>query len=254
MGLRFASLGSGSKGNGTLVEGGDTCLLIDCGFSLRDTERRLARLGRAPGDLSAILVTHEHVDHVRGVFSLARKYHLPVRMTPGTALASQPPQALSPTLIDVHHDFTVGALAVTPVAVPHDAREPVQFLLRHRGRTLGVLTDLGCITPHVAECYRRCDALLLEANHDPELLAGGTYPAFLKRRVGGDWGHLSNGQAAALLARIETGAMQSLVMAHISEQNNSPELVAEAIAPCTTGVGHVLHARQDAGFDWLGID
>ncbi len=254
MRLRFASLGSGSKGNGTLVEGGDTCLLIDCGFSLRDAERRLARLGRSPEDLSAILVTHEHVDHVRGVFPLARKYQLPVCMTPGSALASQPPPAVSPTLIDVHHDFTLGALAVTPVVVPHDAREPVQFLLRYRDCTLGILTDLGCITPHVVGCYRRCDGLLLEANHDPDLLAGGVYPAFLKRRVGGDWGHLSNGQAAALLARIETDAIQSLVMAHISEQNNSPELVAEAIEPSAAGVGHILHARQDAGFDWLEID
>ncbi len=254
MSLRFASLGSGSRGNATLVEGGDTVVLIDCGFSLREAERRLERLGRSPDDLAAVLVTHEHGDHLQGVFPLARKYGLPVYMTPGTALSCRPPRDVRIDTIDAQCSFAVGELDIVPVAVPHDAREPVQFRMGHGGRTLGVLTDLGSISAHVVDSYRRCDGLLLEANHDPGMLASGPYPPFLKRRVGGDWGHLSNGQTARLLAHLETRCIQSLVLGHISEQNNDPELVAEAVAPYTADIGRVFHARQNEGFDWVNID
>lgn len=251
--MRFASLGSGSKGNATLVESGDTCVLVDCGFSVRETERRLARLGREPGDLAAILVTHEHGDHWRGVAPLARKFDLPVYMTAGTARAVK---ATLPrlSLIDRRAPFAVGALAVTAVTVPHDAREPVQFLFRRGPRTVGVLTDLGCITPHVVEHYKDCDGLLLEANHDPAMLAQGPYPPGLKRRVGGDWGHLNNGQAATLLAQVERRRLQKLVLGHISLQNNRQALVAAAIDDYQGELNSVHYACQDEGFDWQLID
>ena len=254
MAIRFASLGSGSKGNGTLVESGDTCLLVDCGFSVRDTERRLARLGRVGGDLSAILVTHEHGDHGRGVAALARKYGLPVYLTAGTlrGLQSSPPPA--PRIVSGEERFAVGGITVTPVTVPHDAREPVQFLFAAGGRRIGVLTDLGCITPHVVDSFNGCDGLLLEANHDIDLLSAGPYPQALKRRVAGDWGHLNNGQAAELLHAVERRCLQVLVLGHISQQNNAVHLVAQAMDPLRHDFHQVHYACQDQGFDWHRID
>lgn len=258
MPLRFASLGSGSKGNGTLVEGGGTSVLIDCGFSVREAEKRLARLGRSAGDIHAILVTHEHGDHVRGVFPLARKYSLPVVMTHGTARAvghlSEGAMHERVRLIVPHQAFTVSSLQIMPVAVPHDAREPVQFVISHGGRKVGVLTDLGSVSQSVVECFDGCDGLLLEANHDPGMLLYGSYPPALKERVGGPWGHLSNQQSASLLSIIERRKIQSLVLGHISLQNNTPERVAEAVAPYTGDIQKVIHACQEQGFPWQEIE
>lgn len=252
--MRFASLGSGSKGNGTLVENDGCCVLVDCGFSMREAVRRMARLGRDPGDLTALLVTHEHADHIKGVVPLARKYRLPVIMTAGTARALSgidgPNLELRLELISAYRPFAVGGLEVTPVAVPHDASEPVQYIFESGGRRLGVLTDLGCITPRVSESYRLCDGLLLEANHDPQMLAGGSYPPFLKRRVAGDWGHLNNGQAAGLLATVERSRLQCLAMSHISLRNNRTELVDQAIAGWKHEVGQLVYACQHEGFPW----
>jgi len=254
MTIRFASLGSGSKGNGTLVEIGDTCVLVDCGFSIRETEKRLGHLGRQPQDISAILVTHEHSDHGRGVAPLAKKYSIPVVMTAGTARALKPEGLEDLRLVNAQASFSVGGIEVTPVAVPHDAREPVQYVfVRHRLK-LGILTDLGCITPHVINSFDGCVGLLLEANHDPELLAMGAYPASLKRRVGGDWGHLNNGQAAGLLARIDRRRLRVLVMGHISQHNNRVDLVRDALAPYQDELPNVHYACQQQGFHWQVVD
>ena len=252
--LRFASLGSGSKGNGTLVEGGGTCVLIDCGFSVRETERRLARLGRHPGDISAILVTHEHGDHLRGALPLARKHRLPVMMTPGTARGARLGAGEGLISIRPQQAFKVGDLQVMPVAVPHDAGEPVQFTVAFGGRKLGVLTDLGSITDTVVQHFDGCDGLLLEANHDVQMLYTGRYPPSLKQRVGGNWGHLNNGQAADLLSLIERRRIQALVLGHISQQNNRPQRVAEAVAPWVEGMERVIYACQDEGFSWQQIN
>ena len=202
--LRFASLGSGSKGNGTLVEDNASCVLIDCGFSVRETERRLRRLGRSPEDISAILVTHEHGDHIRGVAALARKYRLPVRLTHGTRFAGRFPAGDDVQEIVPHQPFQVCSLSIMPVAVPHDAREPVQFVIRSGELAVGVLTDLGTVTASVIEHYSQCDGLLVEANHDTEMLATGPYPYPLKRRVGGDWRRLRD--AARAYQAMQTGA------------------------------------------------
>jgi len=254
MAIRFASLGSGSKGNGTLVESGDTCVLVDCGFSVRETEARLTRLGRCVQDLSAILVTHEHGDHGRGVAALARKYDLPVYLTAGTLRGLQRSAPQAPRIICAEQLFTVGGISVTPVTVPHDAREPVQFLFSAAGRRLGVLTDLGCVTPHVVESFNGCDGLLLEANHDTAMLGSGPYPPALKRRVGGDWGHLNNGQAVQFLQAVERRRLQVVVLGHISQQNNKVELVADAVAPLRPDLHQVHYACQEQGFDWHQID
>lgn len=251
--MRFASLGSGSRGNATLVEWQGRCLLVDCGFTIKETVLRLARLGKAPEDLAAILVTHEHGDHIKGVAPFARKFNLPVYMTPGTYRSKDLGALPELHLIQGYQPFSVAGVEVVPVAVPHDAREPSQFLFEIAGRRLGILTDLGSISPHVEACYQACDALVIEANHDSGMLASGPYPPSLKRRVGGQWGHLSNQQTAGFLHRAETRRLQHLVVAHISQKNNSLALAQETLAESTRDLERVVYACQDEGFDWLEI-
>jgi len=251
--MRFASLGSGSRGNATLVEWPAGMLLLDCGFSVKETELRLQRLGRSPSDLSAILVTHEHSDHIKGVAALARRYQLPIYMTPGTYDSRDLGALPDLRLIHAYAPFELNGLQVQPVAVPHDAREPSQFVFQYQQRRLGVLTDLGSITAHVEACYQNCDAMVLEANHDPVMLASGSYPSSLKQRVGGQWGHLSNQQAAGFLQRLDTARLQHLVVAHISQQNNSLSVVQAALASVTAEVRRVTYACQDQGYDWLEL-
>ncbi len=241
--IRFASLGSGSSGNCLIVDAGDTKILVDCGFATRTVVARLARLGVAPEQLSAIVVTHEHSDHIGGVFKLACRYGLPVYLTHGTHLdAARRGAAAQMRVIDSHQSFAIGSLEVQPFPVPHDAREPVQYLFSDGQWRLGVLTDIGSITAHVAEVLQCCDALVLECNHDPDLLAASSYPQHLKRRIAGSFGHLANHQAASLIARIDTTRLQHIVAAHLSRENNRPQLVAKALA-----------AALDCGEDWIGL-
>lgn len=253
--MRIASLGSGSRGNGTLIEDGDTCVLIDLGFTLKETKRRLQRLGRTPEDIDAILVTHEHADHINGVPAFARKFNTPVYMTPGTYVPER--QGIYPSLhkINCHRNFRIGSIGIEPVPVPHDAREPCQYVLSSGGIKFGVLTDLGHVTPFVEMQYNECDVLLLECNHDPVMLADGPYPYPLKVRVGGMHGHLSNEQAAGLLEKIELGRLQHLVVSHISEKNNLPELASGALYPVLESWSGDLHmADQKLGFDWIEVN
>ena len=260
--IRFASLGSGSRGNALAVVAGETALLVDCGFPLRTTTERLARLGLAPDDLAGILVTHEHSDHLAGVFPLARKFGLPVYLTEGTwhsaeeRLGSRAKEMRALCrLIRAGQSFSLGCADVLPFAVPHDAREPVQFALSCAGHALGVLTDTGWITPHIVDCVKRCDALVLEFNHDATRLASSSYPAMLKRRIASDFGHLENRQALGLLDCIESSAIQHVVAAHLSEENNCPELVRGLLEthPAVAGA-QVGIASQSEGFDWRSID
>ena len=253
--LEFASLGSGSQGNATVVRWAGGMLLLDCGFTVKATEARLERLGVKPTDIHAILVTHEHGDHIGGVGPLARKYDLPVYLTEGTFQVHQKKLGRLPCveLIRGYAPFTIEGMNITPVAVPHDAREPAQFLLHFNGLTLGILTDLGLITPHVEEQYAECDGLLVEANHDSQMLASGPYHASLKRRVSGPWGHLNNQQTAQLLSRISREQLQQLVVGHISQKNNALELVKACLTPWVSDVGQVHYACQDEGFDWLTL-
>lgn len=252
--MRLLSLGSGSKGNATLVESGDTCLLVDCGFSLTELTRRMASVGRHPDQLTGVLVTHEHGDHCRGVPVLARRYRLPLYVTAGTARVAGLGDQDSIEVINGHDGFQVGGIAVTPVSVPHDAREPVQFVFRHRRKTLGVLTDLGSVTAHVVESYRDCDGLLLEANHDLEMLDQGPYPRALKQRVGGDWGHLNNSQAARFLEAMGTERLQGIVIGHMSEQNNRLDRVRAEFDPLLACVSTVQFAEQGSAGDWLNVE
>jgi phosphoribosyl 1,2-cyclic phosphodiesterase len=260
--LRFASLGSGSEGNGLLVEAGGALpggiafrVLVDCGFGLKEAERRLARLGCPAASIAGILVTHEHGDHVGGVFRVARTHRIPVYMTHGTLLAT--PQAAGCEdlihVVDSHRPFDLAGLRVEPFPVPHDAREPVQYVLDDGDARLGVLTDIGHPTAHLPQALSRLTALVLETNHDAGLLAGSAYPPALKRRISGRYGHLENADAARILAALDRSRLRQVVAAHLSRQNNRAELARAALAevlgwlPEAVGV-----ADQDDGLGWVG--
>lgn len=249
--MRFTVLGSGSRGNATLVEAGATTVLLDCGFSLVQLAQRLARAGKRPQDLSAVLVTHEHGDHASGVAALARAHGVPVWATPGTARAAKLADLPGCREFDCHAPFAIGELELTPFPVPHDAREPCQFVFGDGARRLGVLTDAGAGTPHIVAKLSGCDALVLECNHDAELLAAGQYPPSLKQRVGGRHGHLSNVQAAALLAQLDSRRFQHVVAAHLSEKNNHPHLARRALAAVMNCDDEwIAVADQEQGLAW----
>jgi len=252
--VRFASLGSGSKGNATLVGAGDNLLMVDCGFSLRETTRRLARLGVRPDQLDGILVTHEHSDHCAGVAALSRKFGIPVYLSHGTAGTGRCDGSHLLCCFNSEDNFSVGCLDIRAVTVPHDAAEPCQFVISSGRRTLGILTDLGSVTPHVLDSFRPCHSLLLEFNHDLPMLQSGSYPPALKRRVGGDWGHLNNTQAAELLRHLGGAPAGHLVVAHISENNNSRQKAEEALLSVLDTLERVVWAGQADGFDWLAVD
>ncbi|MGZ8259112.1 MAG: MBL fold metallo-hydrolase [Caldimonas sp.] len=233
--MRFCSLGSGSTGNATVVEasGGITTtrLLIDAGFSLRELETRLARAGLAPEDLDAVFVTHEHSDHVGCAIAFAERYRLAVWMSRGTwrAIGEQTiPERLG--FVRDGETIALGDLELRPFTVAHDAAEPLQLRCSDGGASLGVLTDLGSITEHMLDGVRGCEALVLECNHDEAMLAGSRYPPSLKARIGGRYGHLSNTVAVELLASGIAARLRHLVGAHLSRENNRPEIVRSALS------------------------
>ncbi|KPK18081.1 MAG: MBL fold metallo-hydrolase [Betaproteobacteria bacterium SG8_41] len=254
--MRFASLGSGSSGNALLVESRNTLVLLDCGFGLADVTARLARIGLDPGDIDAIIVTHEHEDHAGGVARLARRHELPVYLTYGTVAALPRDRAALPETVEIdgHTAFAIGDIEVQPYPVPHDAREPVQFVLGDGAVRLGVLTDIGAPTLHVAQMLSGLEALVLESNHDRAMLEGGPYPPVLRDRIGGQFGHLENADAARLLGELDRTRLQHVIAAHLSKQNNTPELARAALAgalgcePDWIGV-----ATQEDGFAWRQI-
>jgi phosphoribosyl 1,2-cyclic phosphodiesterase len=257
--VRFASLGSGSEGNALLVEvqsgATTTRVLLDCGFSAKEVERRLARLGSGVEGLDAILITHEHSDHIGSALTLARKWSIPLYMSWGTARAVGADEAD----VDLHvlwgdEAVAIGDVSVLPYTVPHDAREPLQYVLSDGAGRLGVLTDVGTSTPHISAVLSGCDALVLECNHDVRMLAASRYPQSLKARIGGNHGHLNNEAAAEILASLDRSRLRHLVAAHLSQQNNSPELARAAMAGVLgTAATEVVVASQDEGFDWLSL-
>ncbi len=251
--MRIASLGSGSRGNGTLIEDAETCLLIDVGFSVKETLRRLDRLGRTAADIDMILVTHEHADHISGVAAFADRFGIPVRATAGTC-QSRLHDCAQAGQFNSHRSFDVGSLTIEPVLVPHDAREPCQFVVTDGLYRVGLLTDIGHITPFVEERYQHCDTLMLECNHDPDMLSAGPYPFSLKQRVAGSHGHLSNGQAAELLSGVDVERLRYLVLGHVSEKNNLPALAASAVTDALgQWQGQLSIADQADGLDWLEL-
>lgn len=251
--MRFASLGSGSQGNGLVVAAGSTRILVDCGFATDETERRLARLGLAPGDLAGIFVTHEHGDHADGSLPFARLHGLRAWMTYGTAraLAAEGPDV---TIVDGDAPFAIRDLEVYPFPVPHDAREPVQLVVSDGTARLGVLTDVGTPTRHIVAMLSGCAALVLECNYDPDMLAGGPYPQWLKERIGGPLGHLANAAAAEILAAIDQSRLRHVIAAHLSQTNNLPRLALAALSDALgCAPDELAVADQALGFGWRSV-
>ena len=256
--MRFASLGSGSAGNGLVVECGNTRLLLDCGFGLREAEARLGRLGLQVEQLDGILVTHEHDDHASGVFKLAARHRLAVWITHGSLRAAQrylPADGkVSLQVIDSHTPFAIGNLELHPFPVPHDAGEPVQYVFNDGARKLGVLTDTGSSTPHIEAMLNGCQGLVLECNHDLGMLTQGSYARPLKQRISSRYGHLDNEAAAGILARLDKTKLQHVIAAHLSENNNTPLLARQALAAVLgCEMEWVGVAAQQQGFEWRAL-
>jgi phosphoribosyl 1,2-cyclic phosphodiesterase len=232
--------------------------MLDCGFTVQETEARLARAGLEPSDLSGIIVTHEHGDHADGVFPFARRHGVPVWMTYGTLAAVRETGAVVEIcpfrLVDAAIAFTIGDLLVQPFTVPHDAREPVQYVLSDGARRLGVLTDAGCSTAHIEASLSGCDALVLECNYDPDMLEGGPYPPSLKARIAGRLGHLDNATSGAILAALDRSRLKHVIAAHLSQTNNRPELARAALARALAcDAESISVATQEEGFSWREI-
>jgi phosphoribosyl 1,2-cyclic phosphodiesterase len=257
--LKFASLGSGSEGNALLISTASgttrTTVMLDCGFGIRETEHRLSKLGISPTELAGIVVTHEHQDHVGGVFKFARRHQLPVWLSFGTYQAVQ--SECKGVAIHFCRDgdqLAIGDLVLFPYTVPHDAREPIQYVATDGRVRLGVLTDAGQSTLHLVQALSGCDALMLECNHDWSMLANSAYPPSLKQRIGGPYGHLSNDTTAEILAALNQSRLKKVIGAHLSRQNNTPELARAALCRALgANQAEIIIACQEEGFGWIEL-
>ena len=227
--MRVAVLASGSSGNAVVFEAGGTRLLVDAGLSFRQLQRRLHEIGLHVRDLAGVVISHEHSDHVQGLEVLVRHLEAPVLATAGCASALDPRFGVEGTLA-AGREIRIGALVVTPVATRHDAAEPVGFVVRHGGCRVGLATDTGCVGPEVLEAFTGCRAVLLESNHDPDMLRFGSYPWPLKQRIAADTGHLSNTQAQRAVERLCHPGLEVVVGMHLSRENNRPELAGRELA------------------------
>jgi len=259
--VRICSIGSGSKGNGTLIQTEHGCLLIDCGFGLKESIARIAEKKISLDQIKGVLVTHEHSDHGKGVGMLARKAGVPIYLSAGTYQALISREILrnddKVVILSPEKPIPLIGLDVFPIPVPHDARETFQFILKSESACFGLLTDVGSITPYLVESYAQCDVLFLEFNHDFDMLWDGPYPEALKLRVGGYLGHLSNAQAIDFLKAINPHRLNTLVVSHVSEQNNDVALVDKLIRE-TINFGKknfednsLIYADQEFGCQWI---
>lgn len=257
--LRWCVLGSGSEGNALVIEASaglfTTRVLVDNGFGPRALAQRLGRVGLALDDLDAVFVTHEHSDHASGVAALLKKRRIPLLTSAGTRQAAD----LAHEGIDwrpMRDGITLdlGELRITPFAVPHDAAEPLQLVVTDGDRRFGLLTDIGAPTAAVARALDGVHALQLECNHDAQMLMNGDYPGFLKQRIGGERGHLSNAQAATLLSMVDRSRLRTVAAAHLSRSNNRAPLARAALAPVIGCAAEIVAvADQDLGLDWTEV-
>ena len=230
--LAVCLLASGSKGNAIYISDGRTSVLLDAGLSGIEIERRLRARGLTPRDLNAIIVSHEHADHIQGVGVLSRRYRLPVCINRKTAkTAPQLGKIHDVVYFSCGNRFHINGLEIRPFPISHDAEDPAGFTISNNGSKLGVATDLGTVTGVVKEHLQGCHALILEANHDPEMLIAGPYPWPLKQRIQSRLGHLSNHAAETLLREIVHPELKHVVLAHLSETNNTPQKAHDALAP-----------------------
>lgn len=228
MSLFVTSLNSGSNGNCYYVGNQDEAVLIDAGISCRETEKRMKRLGLSMAKVKAIFISHEHSDHIRGLHSIIKKFHLPVYITPPTLSGGG--LYLDPGYVrnfSADLPVTVGRLHIRAFSKFHDASDPYSFVVRCEGITVGVFTDIGRPCHRLIENFKQCHAAFLESNYDEDMLEAGNYPRFLKNRISGGHGHLSNSQALEIFTRHRPSFMTHLILAHLSQNNNSPELVQQ---------------------------
>lgn len=235
-----------------LVESADTLVLIDCGLTVRTLEDRLGAAGRSPEDIDAVLITHEHSDHISGLTPLLRRVQCPVWATHGTARSLS--NISDHRVVHYGAEFSIGNMRVHPFPVPHDAREPVQYRFESAGLTLGILTDTGHVSAHITQTLGSVDALAVEFNHDLDSLTSGPYPNHLKARVGSDFGHLNNEQAADLVDKLDHSRLRWVVALHMSQQNNSPANVATSVAEVRDRAAFDFwQATQGVPTDWFEL-
>ena len=228
--LRVASLGSGSGGNSTLICSATTTLLLDCGFTLKETTARCMALGITPAGIDGILLSHEHSDHVKGLGPIARKLGVPIWSTYGTYHAMKDRKFEGVSVISAHEPFSIGNIDIDPFPTPHDAAESCQYVFNHGGKSFACVTDLGAVTPHVIKKIAACDALLVESNYDEQMLRDGPYPPSLQSRIRSNYGHLGNEQAGKLLSNIDHAGLQTILLGHLSEKNNSPNHAYQTVS------------------------
>ncbi|KAB0577990.1 phosphoribosyl 1,2-cyclic phosphodiesterase [Fusobacterium naviforme] len=248
--MRFVSIASGSSGNSIYVGTSDTHILVDAGISNRRIERGLGELGVKADELSALVVTHEHSDHVKGLTVLMKKHHVPLFATAGTVAALKRSccfEGCDEELIHIvraEERFSVGDMELLPFSIDHDAAEPVAYRIESGGRAVAVATDMGHYTEQTVARLERLDALLLESNHDVRMLEAGPYPYSLKRRILGNFGHLSNESAGKLLTEILHDGLKQILLGHLSKENNIPELAYETVR-CEIGAGDCPYGAND---------
>jgi phosphoribosyl 1,2-cyclic phosphodiesterase len=246
--IRFCALASGSRGNAIYLAAGENAVLIDAGLSGREIEKRLRQQDLDPRRIAAILVTHEHADHVRGVGVLARRFQLPVHMSAATHRVIGDSLGRLPACCHFQPGagFRIADFHIHPFALSHDAADPVGFTIACNGRRIGLATDLGLATGLVEEHLKGCDLLLIEANHDQAMLIEGPYPWHLKQRIRSRNGHLSNSAAGELLARVAHPNLRQVVLGHLSETNNSPRIARQTVLQALNQYAIPVHiARQD---------
>lgn len=233
--MRLCSIASGSSGNCVYIGSDATHLLVDVGISGKRTESGLKELGLTGRDIDGILITHEHADHISGLGILARKYEIPIYATAGTIKALKNCSGLGDLDYSLFHEvqedkkLTLKDLTVNPMRISHDAAHPVGYRISYGSKKVAVCTDLGVYNDYTVECLKGMDALLLEANHDVNMLQVGPYPYYLKQRILGEKGHLSNENSGRLLCRILHDGLQTVLLGHLSKENNLPELAYESV-------------------------
>lgn len=253
--LQIASLGSGSAGNSCLVRSATTVLLVDCGFTLKETRLRLAALGVTPGEIDAVLLTHEHGDHLKGAGPLSRKHGLPVYLTHGTYHSARDRRFADVRLIHAHEPFMIGDIGVDPFPTPHDAAESCQFVFEVAGARFATVTDLGACTPHVRAKLSGINGLIVECNYDIDMLRDGPYPARLQARIRSDYGHLGNVQAGEMLAGLDHDALSCILLGHLSERNNSDTVaLATVLSYLQSGHDRVAVLPQHCSSRWYAVD
>lgn len=249
----LAALGSGSAGNSTLIRSATTTLLLDCGFTLKETVARLEALSVSLADVDALIVTHEHSDHMRGVGPVSRKFGMPIWMTCGTYHACKDKKIAEPHLFHAHESFTIGDITLDPFPTPHDAAESCQFVFSADGARFACLTDLGAITPHVKAKIADVNAILVESNYDIEMLKNGPYPYPLQQRIRSNYGHLGNEQAGEILKEMDHPNLNTILLGHLSERNNTAQHAYNTVCGYIERNERVTVLEQHHSSEWFDV-